>query len=295
MRVVFDLLRDGLTSINEAAETLAAARLQVASGRRFQSISEDPLAAQQAVLEHATLGAIDAYTRSRDAAAARIAAADSVLGSFGDKVASAIVTALSARGSAVSASARDAAAAALTGLRDGLLADINSAFNGTHVFSGTSADTPAYALVAGVWTYQGDAASTQIEVERGRLVPVTFDGRQIAQGADSTDVFTVLDDLVAAVTAGDDTAIGTGLDALERALDRALRAQGRIGADQRGVDDAAVRLSTLRRAAETRRSQIEDANMAEALTRMADADTAYRAALGAVSSAERMSLLDYLR
>ena len=37
------------------------------------------------------------------------------------------------------------------------------------------------------------------------------------------------------------------------------------------------------------------ANMADAITRMNEADTAYRAALGAVSSAERVSLLDYLR
>jgi flagellin-like hook-associated protein FlgL len=35
--------------------------------------------------------------------------------------------------------------------------------------------------------------------------------------------------------------------------------------------------------------------MAEAMTRLGQADTAYRAALAAVSTAERVSLLDYLR
>jgi flagellar hook-associated protein 3 FlgL len=126
-------------------------------------------------------------------------------------------------------------------------------------------------------------------------VSVTFDGRQIAQGDDADNVFAVLDALVAAIDAGDDAAIGDATAALERALDRALRAQGRLGADERGVDDAAIRLSTLRRAADTRRSALEDVNLADAITRMADAETAYRAALGAVSSAERLSLLDYLR
>jgi flagellin-like hook-associated protein FlgL len=163
------------------------------------------------------------------------------------------------------------------------------------VFSGTSAGSPAYALIGGVWTYQGDAETTSIEIERGRLVSVTFDGREIAQGSDAANVFTVIDDLITAINAGDDTAIGSGIEALERGLDRALRAQGQLGADQRGVDEAALRLSVLRRAADTRRAHIEDANMAEAITRMADAETAYRAALGAVSSAERVSLLDYLR
>jgi flagellar hook-associated protein 3 FlgL len=295
MRILYDVVRDGLTSINQAADELAAARAQVSSGRRITTASDDPIGAQQAVGEHATLGAIDAYSRSRDAAAARLAAADSLLSSFGDKLTAAIVAGLGARGSAVSASARAAASAAVAGLRESLLADINSDFNGTYLFSGTRSDTPAYALVGGVWTYQGDASATQVEVERGRLVSVTFDGRQIAQGDDADNVFAVLDALVAAIDAGDDAAIGDATAALERALDRALRAQGRLGADERGVDDAAIRLSTLRRAADTRRSALEDVNLADAITRMADAETAYRAALGAVSSAERLSLLDYLR
>jgi flagellar hook-associated protein 3 FlgL len=295
MRILYDVVRDGLPSITKAAEELAAARAQVSTGRRLNAVSDDPLAVQQAVGEHAAIATVDAYSRTRDVAAARLTAADSLLSAFGDKITAAIVAGLGARGSAVSATAREAASAAVSGLRDSLLADINSDFNGTYLFSGTRADTPAYAQVGGVWAYQGDAATTQIEVERGRLVSVTFDGQQIAQGSDSANVFTVLDDLVTAIDAGDDDAIGVATEALERALDRALRAQGRLGADQRGTDEAAIRLSTLRRAADMRRSSLEDANLAEAITRMADADTAYRAALGAVSSAERLSLLDYLR
>ena len=45
-----------------------------------------------------------------------------------------------------------------------------------------------------------------------------------------------------AITAGNNTAIGTSLDALDRAFNRALQAQGRIGVDERSVDDTAARL-----------------------------------------------------
>jgi flagellin-like hook-associated protein FlgL len=44
-----------------------------------------------------------------------------------------------------------------------------------------------------------------------------------------------------------------------------------------------------------RLSALEDTNMAEAITGMAQADVAYRAALGAVNTVTRMSLMDYLR
>jgi flagellar hook-associated protein 3 FlgL len=295
MRITYDVLRDGLSAVNTAASDLAAAQQAVTTGRRINAVSDDPLGVLQAVGEHAGLGAVDAYSRARGSAAARLAAADSVLSSYGDKVSAAIVAGLSARSSTVTASARAAAADQVRGLRDGILADLNSTFHGTYLFSGTQSKTPAYAQVGGVWTYQGDAATTRVEVEKGRLVTVSFDGQAIAQGSDAENILTVLDTLEAAITAGDSTAIGTATAALERALDRGLRAQGSLGADERGVDEAALRLATLRRAGQARRSHLEDANMAEAITKLSQAETAYRAALGAVSTAERMSLLDYLR
>jgi flagellar hook-associated protein 3 FlgL len=295
MRIPYDVVRDGLSAINRAAENMAAAERQVSTGRRLAGVGDDPLAAQQAIAEHAGLGAIDAYSTSVNSAAARLASADATLTSFGDKLGAVIVTGLSARGSTITAAARSAAADAVRGLRDALLADINSQFNGSSVFAGTQSGATAYAQVGGAWVYQGNANTQQTEVESGRLISVTFDGQAIAQGSDATDVFTVLDQLEAAIRAGDDSAIGTAAAGIERAFDRTLRAQGSLGAAERGLDDSTLRLATLKRATELRRSFLEDANMAEAVTRLTAAQTGYQAALAAVSSVERVSLLDYLR
>jgi flagellar hook-associated protein 3 FlgL len=295
MRVIFDIVRDGLSAINTASSALAKAQQQVASGRRINGASDDPRVTQLAIAERATMGAIDAYTKTSDAAAVRLASADSVLTAIGDKLTSAMTTALSAQGTQATDASRAASAQALRSLRDALVGDINTTFNGNYLFSGTNASTPAYAQVGGVWTYQGDTATAQVEVESGRTVSISFNGQAIAQGGDSTDVFTALDDLADAVAAGDSDGISTGLAALQRAFDRAQRAQGLLGADEQSVDAATARLSTLRTASESRRSKLEDANMAEAITRLTQADSAYQAALGAVSTAERQSLLDYLR
>jgi flagellar hook-associated protein 3 FlgL len=295
MRVIFDTLRDGLSAVNIANRDLQLAQQQVATGRRMAGVGDDPSAAQQSVLERATMSAVDAYTRTRDSAAARLATADAVLTGFGDKLTAAMVAGLSAQGSTVAPAARSAAAQQIRALRDGLLADINTTFNGTHLFAGTRVDQPAYAEIAGAWTYQGDSGTVQVEVERGRLVAVSFDGSAIVQGSDSIDIFTALDDLAAAVEAGDNPAIGTALEAVQRGFDRSQRAVGALGADQRGLDDASPRLAAQRIAADARRSRLEDVNLAEAVTRMSLAENAYRAALGAVSTAERQSLLDYLR
>jgi len=295
MRVPFDVVRDGLSAINEAAAQMAAAQRQVSTGRRITRAGDDPAASQLAVAEHAAIGATDAYSRTAGAAASRLAAADSMLSAFGDKLGAVMVAAMSAQGSSATAASRSAAADAVAGLRESLLSDINTTFNGVSLFAGTASGAQPYALVGGVWTYQGNNDVARVEVDRGRLISTTFDGQAIAQGSDGVDVFTVMDDLVAAINSGDDAGIATAMQAVERALDRTLRAQGSLGADQRGIDEAGVRLSSLRSAAEIRRSKLEDANMAEAVTRLGQADTAYRASLAAVSTIERVSLLDYLR
>jgi flagellin-like hook-associated protein FlgL len=60
------------------------------------------------------------------------------------------------------------------------------------------------------------------------------------------------------------------------------------------IDGEKLRLEDMRIAAMSRVSKFEDANLAEAISDMSRADSAYRAALGAVSTAARVSLLDYL-
>jgi flagellar hook-associated protein 3 FlgL len=247
------------------------------------------------VREHATIGTVDAYTRTGNAAAARLSVIDGVLTGVLNKLSAAIVAGASGQGSHVSQAARDAAAAEVRGLRDSLVTDINTTFNGASVFAGSRTTAPPYVLAGGVWTYQGDSATVQVEIERGQLVSTSLDGQAIAQGSAAADVFTVLDGLAAALEAGDTTAISAALGELDGAFTRASRAQGRLGADERVLDETRVRLAALRQAADVRRSTLEDANMAEAISRFSQSQEAYRAALASVSSAERLSLLDYLR
>ncbi len=295
MRTIFDPIRDGLGAIETANAQLARAQQQLATGKRVSGAADDPLGVQQAIGERATIGAIDAYRRANQSAASQLAAVDNVLTGMSDKLTAATVAGMSARGNHVDAAARTAAAERVRSLRDALVSDVNTSFHGVYLFSGTNADQPSYVQAGGVWTYQGNSTVTRVEVDRGRLVSVTFDGRQIVQGSDASDLFTVLDNLATAIEAADGTAIESGLQAVERAFTRTQRAIAALGADEQGIDEAGIRLAVLRQAAEIRRSSLEDANLAEAATRMSQADTAYRAALAAVSTAERQSLLDYLR
>ena len=123
----------------------------------------------------------------------------------------------------------------------------------------------------------------------------TWDGQSIFQGSAPKNVLAVLDDLTAAVQTGDDAGIKAGIAALQDAFKRVTAAQSRLGADEQSVSDAQNRLSDLRLATDTRRSKDEDVNMADAAARLNQAQTAYRAAISAVSVSNQVSLIDYLK
>jgi flagellar hook-associated protein 3 FlgL len=295
MRLTFNSIRDGLDAINAANEQFASAQWQVSSGRRLRTSSDDPLAAQSAVNDQAELGTLDSYSRASDSAISRLAMLDSVLGDVVDKITQALTAAQSARGSSVTASGRAAASGMLTSLRESIAGDINTTFNGNYLFSGSKATTPAYVQVAGVWTYQGDAVAVTLDVDRSRSVTLATSGQAILQGSDSSDVLSVIDSLAAAAASGDTAGLNTGMDALNRAFRRAAAAQGQVGTDQQNVSDGQAQLATLRLASIARLSKDQDANVVEAIARMNQAQITYQAALGAVASASKVSLLDYLK
>ncbi len=298
MRVTFSAsFRDAAAEISRSAEQLAAAQRLVSSGKRISAPSDDPTGASAAITDRATLGAVDAFTKTSDSATARLTVIDSTLSDIINKISSAQTAVASARGSVPTQSQRDAAATSLQAISDALASDFNVQFHGAYLLGGSKATTAPYTVGAGgvVSAYQGNGTAMSVDVGLGRSVQVAFDGSSIAKGGDPTDIFTVLSALITDVRAGNAAGMTQGVDALSRAFDRATLAQTQVGTGLNTLDDARARLSTQQLDTITQLSKTEDANMASAITQMSTADTAYRAALGAFSRIGSVSLMDYLR
>jgi flagellar hook-associated protein 3 FlgL len=295
MRVTFSQIQGSLDAINTAAAQFARAQQQVASGKRMQRPSDDPMGTERAIQDIAAIGTIDAYSQTSGTAAARLSVLDGALSSMTDILTDALATATSGHGSTVDQITRDTASVKLLGLRDALAGTLNTSFQGVYVFGGTESLRQPYANTTGAWVYAGNSSSVTVDTSPNRSVSLSRDGEAIAKGSDPTDVFTVIETLAAAVQAGNDTAVTTGIDALSRAFTRVVKAQSQVGTDESGLADGEVQLGSLRLAATQRLSVDQDVNMAQAITQMSRAQTAYQAALGAVGTASKTSLLDYMR
>lgn len=295
MRITFKIVHDGVNAAAEAGDQFVRAQQQVETGKKLLAASDDPAAMQRVIEGRTEMAAIDSYTKSGDTASSKLAIMDTVLSDVVEKITSAKVAATQARGTTSDATARATIASTLSGLRDALVSDLNTTFRGRFLFSGAESSTQAYAQVAGVWTYQGDNAPVTVDVNKSHAVTVGMDGEAIAKGGDVNDLFTEIDSLITAVQAADETGMQAGMAALDRAFDRAVRAQSLVGVDQKGVDEEHQRLSDLRLASLKQVDKDQNADLAQAITEMTSAQTAYQAALQAVGSASRVSLLDYMR
>ncbi len=296
MRVTFDMaFRNGLADINRAADVFQRAQREVSSGKRLHAPSDDPSATAEVIGEYSEQRRLDSYAKASDSVASRLAVADSVLSDAILRIQDAQVRAAAANNSFLPQSQRDALALEVEGIRDALLTAINQQFRGTYLFSGEQLTTPPYQrdALGVIGPYQGNAGSQRIDVDRTRSIAVTFDGSAVMG-----DLFDSLDQLATAVragnTAGPGFTVSDGLARLGEAFDRATTMQSRVGAALNDVDEQQARLAEVKRASVVRRSALEEANMAEAITRMQQADTALQAALAAVSKSSRPSLLDYL-
>jgi flagellar hook-associated protein 3 FlgL len=297
MRVTFNgQFRDALVDVERAGDRLATYQRQVSSGRRLDRVSEDPSGVAVALGERTKVAQVDQYARSTDSAYSRLTVVDTVLSDIVVKLTAAQVAATSAIGSTVTTAQRTAAAQQLDGLKAALLDNFNTSVQGVYLFAGTKSTAKPYVAdnTGTVAAYAGSATEVQVDVDQDHEVTVGFDGGAITKGSDTSDVFATIDSLIAAVNAGDSTAISNGISSLVNVFARVTAAQSRVGASMQALDTEKLRLSASKLASTDRLSKIEDANMVEAITGMQQADTAYKAALNAAAATAKVSLMDYL-
>lgn len=297
LRVTFNTMhRNALLDIQRTASDYARAQQQVSSGRRYQQTSEDPTGAATGLRERTEMRALDRYIDANDAVDARLRVTDSVLSDVIKSIETAQVRATQGRTTVLTSEQREAIALEVEGVREAIFTAINTSYRGIYLFAGAD-NTSAPYVKAGttVSGYQGDGTVVSLDISRTASVAVTIDGGDMLQGSAARDLFQSLDALAAAIRAGDMAGIDGGIAELDAAFNRVTAVQGRVGASLNALPTERTRLDELRRASDTRRAAVEEIGLSEAISEMTRAKQAQDAALAVTGTAQRMTLLDYLR
>jgi flagellar hook-associated protein 3 FlgL len=283
--------------LERASERLAEWQQQVSSGRRVVAPSDDPAAASAGIRERNQIAAQDQYSKAADSATSRLTVIDDVMSDIVQRLTDARTAIQSARGSLVAPAQREAAARELESLRSALVSSFNTSFRGTYPFAGSAGTTPPYQQLANgsVVANAIDQTPVVLDIERNTTVQITYSAEAMARGGDAEDLFQHLDRAIAAVRAGNDADMHAASEGLQAVFNRTTAAQSLVGASMRAIEAQQGHVDALRRASEARIGELEGADLAEAISGMTQAETAYRAALGAISTTSRLSLMDYLK
>ncbi|HQR87051.1 MAG: flagellar hook-associated protein 3 [Burkholderiales bacterium 35-55-47] len=200
---------------------------------------------------------------------------------------------------------RQSIALELSTLRDQVLSMANSQdSNGNYLFSGSRSAEPAFSKDAdGRVLYQGDHSRMKVNVGDNRRMNLNLPGSDVftrvvrddGKGNKvGVDFFQALDDLTLAVKSADRIAMQRGIaevDTLQNGISEGL---GQIGADLSVVDMQNTVLDQVVLRLQTTRSDIEDLDYTEAITRMNKDQLALEAAQSSFAKISQLSLFKFL-
>jgi flagellar hook-associated protein 3 FlgL len=200
---------------------------------------------------------------------------------------------------------RQSIALELGSLREQILSLANSQdSNGNYLFSGSRAGEEAFSKdSSGRIIYQGDHSRMKVNVGDNRRMNLNLPGSDIFTrvvrddgkgGKVGVDFFQALDDLTQAVKTADRTKIQRGIGEIDTLQIGVSEGLGQIGADLSVVDMQTTVLDQVVLRLQTTRSDIEDLDYTEAITRMNKDQLALEAAQSSFSKISQMSLFKFL-
>jgi len=135
-------------------------------------------------------------------------------------------------------------------------------------------------------TYQGDGNVQEVEIQPGMRTALNIPGNSVFQGAGASggvDLFSIMTQINTAMRSNDRTAMGNLLDQLDAAQTQVSNAQASVGGRVNLLSAAKDRQTDLQTNLTTMSSNLQDADVADAMTKLSQQQNLYEASLAAAS------------
>jgi flagellar hook-associated protein 3 FlgL len=276
---------------------LSEAQQQISSGRRVNVASDDPAGSGQILANRRQLGRLLQLERNTQSARAWLETSSGILTGSSDTLRRARTLIVQAANEISPQTSRDAIAQELDVLAETLLGLANTRVTGRPLFGGTADTGLAFAPDG---TYLGASDTVNRAVDRGQVIQVGRPGPEVFGAHDPTEpldgnVFQLLRAAADAARSGDTAALRTALDRMEVADARLLNEASRLGALSNRLEGVSERRDVATIDTRRRLSELEDADLAEAVLSLRSAEAGYQATLAATAKLVGTSLLDFLR
>jgi len=289
MRVTNKMMADNvIAQLFKQRELMVRTQESITTGKRVNRPSDDPAEISSILSHRTTISSLEQYTENISKAELHINTADDVLGMVSDLLRDAKEIAYDTAPDMRSEMAEQVAA-----IREQVLQMANYQIDGKYIFSGDSSRTAPYDSTT--WTYNGDTGTKDTVIGENMQISITADGSSIF-GPDGANVFDILNDLEAALTAVPvvQTDITDQISNLDSAADNITEIRSRNAGVYQRLEATENHYNYFKVNVQDMLSNAEDADIAEAIINMQVQQTTYESTLASTSMIIQKSLLDFL-
>jgi len=170
----------GINRLQDLSAQLNKTDEQIATGKRVNRPSDDPVAAARILKLDQEVKRIETYERNAQLANNRLGQEESAISSSLDILQRVRELTVQAGNGSLSASDRLSISSEMKERLQQLAQTANTQdASGEYIFSGFQGGSPAYAKEAGEWTYQGDEGQRMLEIDDGVTVAISDNGKGI--------------------------------------------------------------------------------------------------------------------
>jgi len=269
-----------------------AVQQEVATGHRINKLSDDPLQSGRLMKIKSVERHLDQYTANLRSAKEYLGPSEQALDESQRLMNRAYTISIQGANATTDQTQRAALSREITTIKERLLTIANSkGSSGQYLFAGHKNDAQPYSTTGTILTYSGDANKILVETGPNETLQVNTLG-----GQNFVDAYAELDSLKSNLDSGNPGAIsGVDLERLKARANTFATLRGEAGITMKRVIDLEDYNSRRKDELVTQGSEIEDVDIADAMIRLSQSQTAYQAALQTASIGFKLSLMDYLR
>jgi flagellar hook-associated protein 3 FlgL len=286
---------------------IASLSEQLSTGRRINRPSDDAGGFEQARQLEAYTNEIQQHQRSIDASTHWVNTTQDTLDGIVEQFAEAYERGVQGANDTLNTDERKAIANDLRSIKDTVISELNTKIGDEYLFAGNATQDAPFNPTTGEPT-AGANDYSRIDGERTRFVgpgqklKINMTGQEIHEVESGESIVDALDGMIDALDpptpfatpADQQNAIQTALGDLEQARDHVIDRTAEAGNIARRLEIADTRLDDMSLRADARRSEIEDVDLAEALTELQSKQTNLQAALKVTATVKQTSLIDFL-
>ncbi|WP_426333572.1 flagellar hook-associated protein FlgL [Paenibacillus silvae] len=306
MRITNNMLSSNLIlNLNRNAQQMNNTQTQLATGRKINKPSDDPVGITYSLRYRAELSSNEQYQKNVDSTISWLEFNDTVMDQTSSVVGRLRELTVQAATGTNPQEALDSINEEVKQLKAQLVDIANSKLNGKYIFNGETYDQKPYDFplssdgsfdTSGAASIITDSGKINFIVGESIQMPINVTGNEFfGNSTENDNLFVIFNTISQALTSGNLNELSNQLDTIDSRTDKMLAFRAEVGAKTNRVDLMQGRLSDLEVNLTDLQSKVEDADFAELSIKSKIQENIYNASLSTGAKIISQSLVDFLR